>query len=150
MARDHITTRDDLHPSQWIALIMGAAFALAGVAGFFVTGFDDFAGHNTHEMLFGFEVNPLHNIVHLVIGVAGLLMWRRLDLARMFGWLLFIGYGGTFVYGQVIDKSEGANFLSLNGADDGLHLVSALAGLAAAVWPLRDCAASRRRGAETS
>jgi hypothetical protein len=134
------TTHDEIdtrHPSQHIALAVGAAFALAGIAGFFVTGFDDFAHHDTGETLLGFEVNPLHNIVHLVIDAAGLLMWRRLDLARTFGWLLFIGYGATFVYGQVIDKSDEANFLSLNAADDGLHLVSALTGLAAAVWPVR-------------
>src|SRR5215210_4989237 len=50
-------------------------WTLLGVIGFFVTGFDDFAAH-TGESLLGFMINPLHNIVHLVIGVAGLLMGR--------------------------------------------------------------------------
>jgi Domain of unknown function (DUF4383) len=38
-------------------------------------GFDDFASH-TDETLLGFEVNPLHNIVHIVVGIAGLVLTR--------------------------------------------------------------------------
>jgi uncharacterized membrane protein YuzA (DUF378 family) len=132
------TRTDSIHPSQAIALAVGVAYTLVGIAGFFVTGFDDFAGHDTGETLLGFELNPLHNIVHLVIGLAGLAMWRRLDTARTFGWLLFIGYGAAFVYGILVDKTSEANFLSLNGADDGLHLASALVGLVIALWPERD------------
>jgi len=137
----------DRHPSQVLALVIGAAYVVVGLAGWLVTGFDDFATPNTGETLLGFELNPLHNIVHLVIGAAGLAMWRTLDTAKTFGWLLFVGYGATFVYGLLIDKTSDANFLSLNGADDGLHLVSALAGLAVALWPVgerRSASASAR------
>jgi hypothetical protein len=35
------TTR---HPSQLLALVIGAVYTLVGIAGFFVTGFDNFAG----------------------------------------------------------------------------------------------------------
>ncbi len=127
----------DHHPSQILALVIGALFTLIGIAGFFVTGFDDFA-EVTGETLLGFEVNPLHNIVHLVIGTAGLLMWRTLPGARAYGWGLFVGYGATFVYGLFAVDEPDANFLSINGADNGLHLVSALAGLATALLPARD------------
>ena len=128
----------DRHPSQLIALAMGIAYTVVGIAGWFVTGFDDFVAHDTGETLIGFELNPLHNIVHLVIGLAGLALWRRIDTAKTFGWLLAIGYGATFLYGVLIDKASEANFLSLNGADDGLHLASAVVGLVAALWPVRD------------
>jgi len=101
-----------------------------------VTGVDDFAAE-TDKTLLGFEINPLHNIVHLVIGLAGLAMWRRLDTARTYGWLLAAGYGAAFVYGLFAADNSGINFLSINGADNGLHLVSALAGLAIALWPAR-------------
>lgn len=135
MADTHTTER---HPTQWIALITGIVFTLVGLAGFAVTGFDGFAHHDTDERLLGFELNPLHNVVHLVIGVAGLALWRRLDLARTFAWLLFVGYGATFLFGVLVDKGDEANFLSLNPADDGLHLASAAIGLLAAMWPARD------------
>jgi hypothetical protein len=134
------------HPSQYLALIVGGVFAAVGVAGFFVTGFDDFSAH-TGETLLGFELNPLHNVVHLVIGVAGLSMWRQLDTARLFGWLLFLGYGAAFAYGVAVDKASDANFLALNSADDGLHLASALVGLATATLPAR---VARRATSRTS
>jgi hypothetical protein len=116
------------HPSQLLALAIGAVYTLIGILGFLVTGFENFAAE-TDKTLLGFEINPLHNLVHLAIGLAGLAMWRRLDTARAYGWLLAAGYGLTFLY--------------LNGPDNGLHLVSTLAGLAIALWPARRTA---RRG----
>jgi hypothetical protein len=72
-----------------------------------------------------------------VIGLAGLVMWRRLDTARTYGWLLAVGYGLVFVYGLIAAGNSDVNFLSINGADNGLHLASALAGFAIALWPAR-------------
>jgi ABC-type transport system involved in multi-copper enzyme maturation permease subunit len=129
--RPDATTR---HPAQLLALAIGVVYTLIGVAGFFVTGFDNFAAE-TNKTLLGFEVNPLHNIVHLAIGLAGLALWRRLDTARTYGWLLAAGYGLAFIYGLFAAGNSDINFLSLNGADNILHLVSALAGVAIALWP---------------
>ena len=126
---------DGKHPSQMLALAIGLAYTAVGIVGFAVTGFDDFAAADTGETLLGFELNPLHNIVHLIIGLAGLAMWRRLDYARAYGWALLVGYGATFVYGLFAVDEEDINILSLNAADNWLHLVSALAGLAIALWP---------------
>ena len=69
------------HPSQLLALAIGAVYTLIGILGFLVTGFDNFAAE-TDKTLLGFEINPLHNLVHLAIGLAGLALWRRLDTAR--------------------------------------------------------------------
>jgi hypothetical protein len=124
------------HPSQLLTLAIGAVYTLVGVLGFLVTGFDHFAAE-TDKTLLGFEVNPLHNLVHLAIGLAGLAMWRRLDTARTYGWLLAVGYGLVFVYGLIAAGNSDVNFLSINGADNGLHLASALAGFAIALWPTR-------------
>jgi uncharacterized membrane protein YuzA (DUF378 family) len=129
--RPDATTR---HPAQLLALAIGVVYTLVGIAGFFVTGFDNFAAE-TDKTLLGFEVNPLHNIVHLLIGLAGLALWRRLDTARTYGWLLAAGYGLAFIYGLFAADNRDINFLSLNGADNILHLVSALAGVAIALWP---------------
>ena len=135
------------HPSQLLALAVGAVYTLVGLLGFLVTGLEDFAAE-TDKTLLGFELNPLHNIVHLAIGLAGLALWRRLDSARLYGWLLAAGYGAAFVYGLLAAGNRDINFLSINGADNGLHLVSAIAGLAIALWPAqrtaRDGLADRR------
>jgi hypothetical protein len=142
MARRPDSTPATMHPSQLLALAIGAVYTLVGLLGFFITGFDDFAAE-TDKTLLGFEVNPLHNIVHLLIGLAGLVLWRRLDTARTYGWLLAAGYGLAFIYGLFAAGNSDINFLSINGADNGLHLVSALAGVAIALWPARRTA---RRG----
>jgi len=122
------------HPSQLLTLAIGVIYSLIGILGFLVTGVEDFAAE-TDKTLLGFEINPLHNLVHLAIGIVGLAMWRRLDTARAYGWLLAAGYGLAFLYGLFAAGNSDINFLSINGADNGLHLVSALAGLAIAFWP---------------
>jgi hypothetical protein len=128
---------------QMLALAIGAVYTLIGIIGFFITGFDDFAAH-TDETLLGFSINPLHNVVHILIGVAGLALARRPGGARTYGWLLAVGYGATFVYGLfAAGKEEPLNFLSINWADNWLHLVSALAGLAIALGPVRDVVSGR-------
>jgi hypothetical protein len=86
MARRPASDPTTKHPSQLLALAIGAIYTLIGILGFLVTGFENFASE-TNETLLGFEINPLHNLVHLAIGLAGLALWRRLDTARTYGWL---------------------------------------------------------------
>jgi 4-hydroxybenzoate polyprenyltransferase len=129
MARRPASDPTTKHPSQLLALAIGAVYTLIGILGFLVTGF---------------EINPLHNIVHLAIGLAGLALWRRLDTAKTYGWLLAAGYGLAFLYGLFAAGNSDINFLSLNGADNGLHLLSAAAGLAIALWPATRTAPASR------
>lgn len=117
---------------QKATLAFGVSYTLAGLIGFFITGFDDFFA-KTDEKLLLFEINGFHNVVHLLIGAAGLAMWRRPGTARLFGWLLFVGYGAAFVYGLFVANQSDGNFLSINTADNWLHLTSALAGLGIAL-----------------
>jgi hypothetical protein len=114
---------------QWAALAVGAVFLLVGILGFIpgiTTGFDGmtFAGHESEAKLLGlFQVSVLHNIVHLLFGVAGLALSRTAAAAR---WFLIGGgviYLVLWLYGLVIDKESGANFVPLNSADDWLHFV---------------------------
>lgn len=124
-----MATDEVLDNGRRLALAIGAAYVLVGVLGFFVTGFDDVAGVTGKKLLGIFEINPLHNVVHLLIGFGGLALWRRRDTARVYGIALVAGYGVTFAYGlATAGKDTAANFLSLNAADNGLHLVSAVAG----------------------
>jgi hypothetical protein len=131
---------------QLLALAVGAVYTLIGVIGFFITGFDDFFGMSGDSLL-GFMINPMHNLVHLVIGVAGLALSRTLSGARSYGWLLAVGYGAAFVYGLfAVGKSW--DFLDLNWADNVLHLVTALIGLAIALGPVH--AGLTERGRKTT
>ena len=114
---------------QVLGLAFGAIYLLVGIIGFFVTGLDNFAGNEQHEMLLIFMINPLHNIVHILIGVVGLALSRTLAGAKTFGLLLAVGYGLAFIYG-VIAVGKDWDFLNINGADNVLHLLSAIVGAA--------------------
>jgi hypothetical protein len=73
-----------------------------------------------------FAVSILHNIVHLLFGIAGLALARTPAGARNY----LIGGGIIYlvlwIYGLVIDHDSGANFVPVNNADNWLHLVLAV------------------------
>lgn len=121
-----------------LAAAVGGAFTLAGAAGFLVTGFDGWTEHAPEQTLLGFAVNPLHNVVHLLIGVAGLVLSTSDGRARLYGWLLAAGYGVTLVYGLVVSGDAEGNLLNINAADNLLHAAAVVAGLLIALWPRRD------------
>jgi hypothetical protein len=127
---------------ELLALAFGAIYLLVGIVGFFITGFDNFADNSQHEMLLFFMINPLHNIVHIVIGVAGLVLARTLAGARAYGWLLAVGYAAAFVYG-LIAVGKSWDFLNINAADNVLHLATAVVGLVIALGPVRSDVESR-------
>jgi hypothetical protein len=112
-----------------MASIVGAVFLLVGVLGFvpgITSDYDSlsFAGNASDAKLLGlFEVSILHNIVHLLFGVAGLAMAKNARSATTY----LIGGGIVYliltVYGFVIDKSSSANFVPVNNADNWLHLL---------------------------
>lgn len=131
-------------PHQWIALVLGVVYLAIGVLGFFVTGFDGFTEHNHDQSLLGFTINPLHNIVHVVIGLLGVALWRTSRGARTYGWILAIVYGATFVYGLIVQDDANSDFLNLNSADNVLHIATAVLGLVIALWPERRDAVDER------
>lgn len=129
---------------ELLALAFGAIYLLIGIVGFFITGFDNFFGnevapgvHHADENLLGFMINPMHNVVHILIGAVGLALSRTLAGARTYGWLLAVGYGAAFVYG-LIAVGEDWDFLNLNPADNVLHILTAIIGLVIALGPVRD------------
>jgi hypothetical protein len=108
--------------NQTLSLAFGAVYALVGVLGFFVSSDVDFAGQDGASLL-GFDVNGLHNIVHLLIGLALLAASRTHAAAR--GANLAIGavYVVLAVLGPFINDTA-ADIIGLNGADHVLHLLS--------------------------
>jgi hypothetical protein len=116
-------------PMQMAATIVAVVFLAVGILGFIpgITtdyGSMQFAGHESEAMLLGiFQVSILHNVVHLLFGVAGLALARSFGGARAF----LVGGGAIYlvlwIYGLLIDKASAANFVPLNTADDWLHFV---------------------------
>ena len=125
------------HAVQVVALLAGAAFLLVAVLGFvpgITTGFSDlsFAGRQSEAHLLGlFQISVLHNLVHLLFGVVGLVASRTVGGARGF----LLGAGATYlvltVYGFLIGHDSPANFVPVNTAVNLLHLGLGLGMLAA-------------------
>ncbi|GLW22478.1 DUF4383 domain-containing protein [Microbispora triticiradicis] len=123
-------------PVRTAALVVGVVFLLVGVLGFIpgITRNVDqlqFAGHHSDAMLLGvFEVSILHNIVHLLFGVAGVTLARTWAGARSY----LIGGGAVYLvlwlYGLLVGHDSAANFVPVNNADNWLHLFLGL-GMAA-------------------
>jgi uncharacterized protein DUF4383 len=113
---------------QNAAGLVGLTFLLVGIAGFIpgvTTHLYDglkFAGHDGNSELLGiFQVSVLHNLVHVAFGVAGLSLAGSRSGSRTF----LVGGGAIYlvlwIYGLVIDKESGVNFVPLNSADNWLH-----------------------------
>jgi hypothetical protein len=123
--------------NRTLGYVLGIVYLLVGVLGFVVTRGVGFASQDGKTLL-GFELNPLHNIVHLLVGA--LLLFgatRGVEASRAVntavgGVYLLVGIIGLFI----LDSS--ANILALNGADNVLHLVSAVALLAAGLAADKD------------
>ena len=117
------------HPVQLAATVVGVVFLLVGVLGFvpgITSNYDQltFAGHQSDALLIGiFQVSILHNLVHLLFGIAGIVAARTFNSAR--GYLIVGGfiYLALFLYGLVIDENGSGNFVPVNNADNWLHLV---------------------------
>ncbi|UOQ61173.1 DUF4383 domain-containing protein [Leucobacter rhizosphaerae] len=109
-----------------VGVIFGGVYVVVGLLGFAVTGGIGFIARDGHLLLGIFEVNPLHNVVHLAIGaaliIAGLANTRAAKAVNgtVGAVYLLVGIVGFFI------ADTAANILALNTADHILHLGSAL------------------------
>ena len=113
---------------QKAARVVSIAFILVGILGFIpglTQNYDDmgFAGNDSDAELLGlFQVSILHNIVHLLFGVVGLVLSRTWEGARNFligGGLIYLLLG---IYDAIVKQESSANFLPTNNGDMWLHL----------------------------
>jgi hypothetical protein len=105
--------------SKTTAALFGVVYALVGLAGFAVTGF---GGTGT---LLTFNLSVLDNIIHLVIGVAGLAAYALGHAAaRRFCQAGGIVAGLMALLGVVVSNLLGV--LPVGGTDVVLHGVTAL------------------------
>ena len=116
------------------ALVFGVVFLIVGIAGFIPgltmdMGSMSVAGHGSMAMLLGlFQVSVLHNIVHLLFGIVGLIAARTAVAARLYLLVGGIVYAVLFVFGLFVAGMAGAaNFVPLNSADNVLHAFLAVA-----------------------
>lgn len=125
-------------PNRLVAVIFGAVYLVVGLLGFTVTSGVTFLATDGGMLLGLFEVNPLHNVAHLLIGAAllisGLVSTKAAKITNTVvgAAYLLLGIVGFFLVGTA------ANILALNTFDHFLHLASAILLLAVGVGAERE------------
>ena len=118
--------------TRTFALVFGIVFLIVGAGGF-IPGLTmmDHSGHPadadvTLRSFFGYElglfpVNVLHNIVHLLFGVWGLLAYKSLAASKSYGKGVAIIYAVLMVAGLVPGLNTLFGLVPLYGNDVLLH-----------------------------
>lgn len=135
-SRNHDHT-DETTLNQKVSYAFGAIYVLVGILGFFLTT-PAGQGQEERDLLLNiFEVNALHNIVHLLIGIALIGAARAGDkAARSANMVIGAVYLLLGIVGRFFDDGS-ADFLALNAADHFLHLFSGIALLAVSMMDKR-------------
>ena len=108
-------------PAQTFALAFGVVYLLVGILGFILAP-------DAGDKLFGiFEVNLLHNIIHLAVGALFLAGSSTHERAKQVNLIVGVVYGLTAILGFAGVLVE--DLLHANGADNFLHLASGVLAL---------------------
>jgi len=120
--------------TQTFARIFGIVFLIVGVGGF-IPGVTqphthpDLAVQAGSGMELGlFPVNVLHNLVHLLFGVWGLVASRSFDGSRLYGRVVAIAYGLLTVLGLFPATNTTFGLVPIYGHDVWLHGLLAAVG----------------------
>ena len=121
---------DRYTPAQIYSLAFGATLLLVGILGFIAeSAFDTGSNVNGSNFIL-FEVNGLHNLVHIASGLLGLALWRSVSGARSYA----LGFGAVYLIVTLwgfIDGNDVLGLIPVNAADNVLHLLIALLGIGA-------------------
>jgi hypothetical protein len=118
--------------TRTFALILGVAFLLAGIAGFFPAPLPPDAPPLTMDHGYGLAlgmlpVNTLHNVVHLLFGVLGLAAYGGAFSARLYAQVVAVSYLLLAILGLLPATNTTFGLIPIYGADVALHGVIGLA-----------------------
>ena len=137
---------------RYFALVLGIIFLLVGVMGFIpalVTHPADMHNvtvHANHGYLLGvFPVNILHNIVHLLFGLWGVLAYRSFDGSRVYARSVAVIYALLAIMGLIPAGNLNTTFtlIPIHGNDVWLHALIAVAAAYFGFAPARDAVGDR-------
>ena len=113
-----------------LAIIFGVVFVVVGLLGFIS---NPIVGYSSGAI---FQTNALHNIVHLLIGVV------MIAMAGTAGAMVLTVFGVVYallaVVGFIVGPGNLLGLVTLNHADNYLHLVLAIVLLAASMYVKKD------------
>lgn len=120
--------------TRTFALVLGLAFLAVGILGFVPALVSTPADQPplrmemSHGLLFGlFPVNALHNAVHLLFGIWGVVVWRDFAASRTYSRAVAVIYAVLAVAGLIPGLNTLFGLVPLHGHDIWLHAVIAAA-----------------------
>jgi hypothetical protein len=118
--------------AQVYALLFGAVLTVAGIVGFFYNS-DFTSDKSVRDAIFGIlDVNGWHNVFHIATGVLGLVAASSYASARSYALVLGIVYIAVAIWGFIVGNGDSIlSILPVNTADNVLHLVIGISGIAA-------------------
>jgi hypothetical protein len=122
-------TRDDRRtPAQWYCLLAGLALLLAGAFGFISDSSFDTGDGVQGDLFLGFEVNAIHNLIHVASGLLLLAASPKRASARAVALAFGLVYGLVAIIG-LIDGEDVLGLIPVNSADNLLHIALAALGI---------------------
>jgi hypothetical protein len=112
-----VRTETDWTVNRIVAFIIGIVFLILGILGLIL--------HPTSGSIFGFQVDLVHNLVHLVTGILGIAAaytgYSRL-FNQVFG-IIYLALGILGLFPGVYFGGRLLGIMHVNGADNLLHLI---------------------------
>ncbi len=115
--------------TRYFALIFGIVYIAAGLQGFFVgngSATTALPPDTVGRALGLFPINLWHNLVHLAIGIWGVLAYRSYDASRSYARGLAIIYGLLTIMGLLPFTNTTFGLIPIYGHDVWLHALTAL------------------------
>lgn len=130
--------------TRYFALIFGIVYLLVGILGFVpglltpAMGMENVTVDANYGLLFGlFPVNVLHNIVHAVIGLAGIIAFRTFAASRTYAAVVAVIFAVLTIMGLIPALNTTFGLIPLFGNDVWLHAVTAIVAAVFALLPER-------------
>ena len=125
---DHAERLTEAHPElpRLLAGGWGVIYLVVALLGFHATGFGRPFFDRTGTYFVSVRINAFQNVIHLVLGAAGLVSSRRDAWARRYNRVLFKVCIALVVLGMYSESHPDDNLIAGNGYAMGLHLLSAI------------------------
>jgi hypothetical protein len=130
--------RDDRRtPAQWYCLIVGLVLLLVGAFGFVSDSQFDTGEGVDGDLFLGFEVNGIHNLIHIASGLVLLAASPKRASARAVALAFGAVYGVVAIIG-IVDGSDVLGLFPINAADNVLHVALSALGIATGLMSRAD------------
>jgi hypothetical protein len=122
--------------ARYFALVFGIVYLLVGILGFIPQLYTTPPTTAPHVDLTGaygyllglFPVNWLHDVVHILVGLGGIISYARFRSAIYYSRLLFLVFGILTIFGFMPQANTLWGLVPLFGNDAWLHAATAVAG----------------------